>query len=91
MAALDDFASAPQARNHPYTAAAAVTPNDSTDLTNVSRALWVGTGGALNLAVIMQNGATVTFNNVASGTLLPVRVSRVKSTGTTVSNIVALW
>ena len=70
--------------------AAAVTPSDSTDLTTPARALWVGTGGdvVLNLA---GTGTTLKFGSVPSGTLLPVAATRVQSTNTTASNIVALW
>jgi len=70
--------------------AAAVTPDDSNDLTYMTRALWVG--GAGNVTVIMQGGgAAVTFSGVTAGTVLPIRVSRVKSTSTTATLIVALW
>jgi hypothetical protein len=74
--------------NYPAEHAEAVTPSDSTDLAVVSRALWVG--GAGDVAVIMASGAAATFANVAAGTHLPVRVSRVKSTGTTGTLILAL-
>lgn len=66
----------------------AVTPNDST--TVYSRGVWVGTGG--DLAVTMyDSGQSVTFPNVQSGSLLPIRVSKVLSTGTTASDIVVIW
>lgn len=87
-AASDNFANVQDAFDGPARAAEVVSPDDSTDLTNVSRALWVGTGG--DLVVIMQNGDTVTFANVPNGSLLPIAVSRVKSTLTTADDIVAL-
>jgi hypothetical protein len=37
------------------------------------------------------DGTDVTFANVPTGTKLPVRVSKVKATGTTASSIVALY
>lgn len=73
----------------PATDAAVVTPNDSTDLSCPTRALWVG--GAGNLAVNMYGGQTITLNGVPAGTLLPVTVTRVRATNTTATNIVALW
>lgn len=74
----------------PAQGAAAVTPSDSTDLdVQGSRGLWVG--GAGNVAVITAQGDTVTFNGVAAGYLLPVAVSRVLATGTTATNLVALY
>jgi hypothetical protein len=69
--------------------AAAVTPSDSAPLAYVTKKLWVG--GAGNLAVIMANGETVTYTSVPAGTYLPIRVSQVKATGTSASNIVAEW
>jgi hypothetical protein len=73
----------------PGSNAAAVTPNDSTDLTYTTRALFVG--GAGNIAVTMAGGQSVTFTGVTAGALLPIRVTRVLSTGTTATNIMALW
>lgn len=71
----------------PASHAVAVTPSDSADLSFVSKRLWVGATG--NVALITVGGDTVTYNSVPSGTYLNVRAARVKSTGTTASNIVA--
>jgi hypothetical protein len=69
--------------------AAAVTPSDSTDLAYNSRALYVG--GAGNLVVTMSGGGDVTFTAVPAGSILPIRVSRVKATSTTATSIVNLY
>tara|TARA_Y100000310_G_scaffold239557_1_gene243186 strand:- start:3080 stop:3346 length:267 start_codon:yes stop_codon:yes gene_type:complete len=70
--------------------AAAVTPADDTDLATSSRALWIGTAG--DVEVDMVGGETeVVFSSVPAGTLLPIRVSRVRDANTTASNIVAVW
>jgi hypothetical protein len=70
--------------------AAAVTPSDTLDLTTVTR--WLYIGGAGNLAVVMfGTGTNLTLTGLLAGTLLPMRVSRVKATGTTATNILALW
>jgi hypothetical protein len=74
--------------NYPAEHAEAVTPSDSTDLVIVSRALYVGVTG--DVAVVMASGAAVTFVGVAAGSMLPIRVSRVKSTGTSAASIVAV-
>lgn len=66
-----------------------ITPSDASNLVNFSRALWVGGGG--NVRVTMIGGQTVTFANVAQGTLLPIRVSRVWATGTTATLIDVVW
>ena len=74
-----------QARN-----AAAVTPHNTNDLTTAAKALYVG--GAGNVKVDMQgDGSAVTFTGVTAGTVLPIMVSRVYSTDTTATAIVALW
>jgi hypothetical protein len=69
--------------------AAAVTPNDSVDLTNVARALYIGTGG--DVKITTAGGDTVTLNDVQGGSILPIRTKRVFSTGTTASNMVAIY
>lgn len=71
--------------------AASVTPSDGSNLTHgICRALYVGVGGNV---VVQAPGlaASVTFANVASGSILPVQCRRVLATGTTASQIVALY
>ena len=68
--------------------AAAVTLSDSTELAP-TRALFVGTGG--NLKVTMAYGTDVTFTGVQAGSILPIQVTKVWSTGSTASNVVALY
>jgi hypothetical protein len=63
-----------------------VTPSNSTELTGV-RGLWIGTGG--NVALTLDD-VNVILKNVADGTLLPVAPTKVRSTGTTATDIVAL-
>ena len=69
--------------------AAAVTPSDSTDLAFTSRALYVG--GAGNIVCTMLGGGDVTFAAVPAGSILPVRVTRVKATSTTATSIINLY
>jgi len=69
--------------------ATAVTPSDSADLPNVCRGLYVGSTG--NITVDMPDGATILFSNVVSGIIFPVRVKRVRSTGTTATGLVAIY
>lgn len=66
-----------------------VTPSDVTNLTKLSRGLYLGTSG--DVAVILQDGSEVTFTNLTSGVMHPIAVGRVKSTGTTATNILALF
>lgn len=72
----------------PAQSAFAVTPTDGADLAVATRWLYVGTAGTL--AVRMWDGSAVTFGAVTAGSLLPIRVDRVLSTGTSASNIVAI-
>jgi hypothetical protein len=76
------------ADTHGY-GAAAVTPDDDNDLTrSPSRDLYIGTGGTLK--VTTSDGSVVSFGNVVPGRL-GIGVKRVWSTGTSATNIVALY
>lgn len=71
----------------PAHGAFSVTPSDATTM-QVTRSVYVGTAGAL--AVRMADGMTITFPTVAAG-IFPIQVDMVLSTGTTASNIIALY
>lgn len=86
MALTDTY---PSMVDSPGRHAAAVSLSDTVDLTCTARALYVGTTGDVTL--ITAGGDTVTFPTVPAGAILPVLTTRVKSTLTTASNIVALW
>ena len=73
----------------PAREAASVTPSDSTDLDRRTKGVWIG--GAGDMSVVMHNGQTVTFAGILGGSLLPIAVSRINSTGTTATAIVALY
>lgn len=68
--------------------ATAVTASDAT-IIPVTRALYVGTSGTL-VVRMAGSGNNATFTNVPAG-VFPVQVDMVLSTGTTASNIVALY
>ena len=69
---------------------AAVTPHDTNELADVTKALYVG--GAGNVSVIAtDDSVAVTFVGVPAGSVLPVRAKIVRSTSTTASNIVAMF
>ena len=70
--------------------ARAVTPADGSDLPDgICKSLYVGGTGAIALDTALGN--TVTFSGIPAGTILPVQVKRVRSTGTTATSIVALY
>ena len=88
MTAVDQFSST-QSFSGPCSNAVAVTPSDSNELTVVSRAIYVGSGGTL--VVITNGGQTTTLAGVPAGAILPLRVKQVLATGTTASSIVNLY
>jgi hypothetical protein len=89
----------PSAKSQPARNAIAVTPSDTVDIasggrTIETRALFIGVAG--NISVEMagaddQPEKTVTFTGVLAGQVLPIAITRVNSTGTTATNMVALW
>jgi hypothetical protein len=64
--------------------AEAVTPSDATIVGYVG--VYIGTTG--NVALVGRSGPAVTFAGVPAGTVIPMHVTQVLSTGTTASNIV---
>ena len=86
---MDSFKEFPTPPVSPIRDAAAVTPSDSVTLPTVTRAIYVGQPG--DVAVSMAGGQAVTFQSVPAGSLLPIRVSVVKATGTSAGGILALW
>ena len=89
MPATDNFSRQQTQTADPASNAVLITPSDSTDLATVTRAVYVGTTG--NMKVTMQDSGTVLFTGVPAGTTLPIRVTRIWSTTTTASTILALW
>lgn len=68
--------------------AVAVTPSDVTVLDKF-RGLYIGVAG--NVALVTPNGTTTTFVGLAAGSILPVAGTKVMSTNTTATSIVALY
>lgn len=89
VASDDKFGSFTVALDSPATGGFAITASDATVFTQPTRAVWVG--GAGNVAVRFIDGTTITLTGVLAGTLLPIRVDKVLSTGTTASTISGLY
>lgn len=87
--AADAVNSAVEGANAPARHAAAITPSNSVDLPSPTRGIWVGVGGSVK--VDTAGGDTVTFAGAAAGGVIPVRATRVYATGTTATNLVALY
>lgn len=83
----DAFADFQSGLESPAIRAFEITPSDTTDLAEVSRALNVNTSGTVRLTTIGGTTATV---QIAAGVAFPIRTTRIWSTGTTATGIVAL-
>jgi hypothetical protein len=73
--------------------ASAVTPHD-TNPTVTGDTVGIYVGGAGNVAVLMAGDATdtpVVFVAPPVGYILPIAVKRVRATGTTATNLVAVY
>lgn len=85
--ATDNFTSHTKGLEAPADRGEAITPNDGADLTYTTRGIYVG--GAGNIVATM-GGVDVTFTAVQAGTVLPIRATRIKATGTTATGLVGL-
>jgi hypothetical protein len=84
----DRFTSHAPSLTAPASSGFSIAPDDATMLSETTRALYVDSGGSL--AVEMASGAVLTFDAVADGALLPLRVSRVLASGTSAGGIIGL-
>lgn len=85
----DVFSNLTEGMTSPADNLIAITPSDSTDLAQDSRAIYVG--GAGNLVVTPAAGGSNVTLAVVAGSILPIRVRRVLSTGTTATGLVNLY
>lgn len=74
--------------------AVSVTPADGADLTsqsgiNGTKYLYVGVSG--DVSAVTVSGDVVTFKALAAGVFHPISVRRIKSTGTTATDILAVY
>jgi hypothetical protein len=86
---IDEFSKYGRSLISPAENAVEIVPGDSAQMPHASRAVYVGQGG--DLRVQMLGGGIVTFRDIPSGTLMPVRISRVFATGTDAAAILGLW
>ena len=85
----DEFSDLKAGLSSPASHAEAVVAHDLNELSNATRALYVGNGG--NVRVKLLSGDLADFSNVPSGAFLPVRVVQVFATGTSASDILGLY
>ena len=84
----DPFKHEAVSREMPARNAAAVTTHNTNDLPTVARALWIGVEGDVNV-ILAGDDDPVTIKGAVG--LLPLSVRRVRTTGTTATDIVAVW
>ncbi|MBP1851261.1 spike base protein, RCAP_Rcc01079 family [Rhizobium halophytocola] len=84
----DRFSGSNASLSGPASFGFAIVPQDDDTLSEATRGLYVGQGG--DLAVTTIAGADITFKAVPAGSILPVRVQKVFSTGTTAGDILGL-
>lgn len=91
MSATDDFAAFAASLIGPLMHLAAVTPSDSADLVHVSRVIFLGAAGAIQLTT--EGGETITLASgvLAAGVPHPIRATRIWATSTTATPIVVGW
>jgi len=58
---------------------------------NTGCVLYNGTGGPANIEVMTSGGDVVTFSAVSAGAFIPVQVIRLLSSGTTATDVIAMW
>jgi hypothetical protein len=86
----DSFATSADALHAPATSALGVIPHDTNALTNIPKALYVGTAGNITMRGLRDTADQV-WKNVPAGTILPFRAQYVRATGTTAADILALY
>jgi hypothetical protein len=84
----DRYSSHAKSLSSPADHGFSISPSDTVDLAETTRALYVGTGG--NIAATLRSGADITLANVPTGSVLPIRFQRIKATNTTATNLVGL-
>ncbi len=70
--------------------AEAVTPSDSVEFDGPV-AIYVGTGGDVSVVPVLPAGASAITITVAAGDFVPFLVRQVNATGTTATDILAVW
>lgn len=84
----DDFKSHQTGLTAPASAGQALVADDIQPLASVTRAIYVGSGG--DMRVTLLSGDVITLKSTVAGTVYPLRITHLHSTGTTASDVVGL-
>lgn len=75
----------------PFRSALAVTPSNTVDLPAVTHAIYIGGQGGDLKVNLADDSTAVVFDNLAAGVVHLLAVKRVFATGTSATDIVALY
>lgn len=90
IVATDPFAQYQTGLDSPARHSPVITPSDTDDIgTSGSRGIYVGVGGDITLDTFFDT--QILYKNVPTGFILPVVTKRVRATGTTATNLVAMY
>ena len=70
--------------------AAVITPSDGANLSQQTLAIYVGGAGDVRVDLV-GTGTGITFKAVPVGTVLPIQAVKVYATGTSATNLVAIY
>lgn len=91
---INNFTQTDAGINAPYTRAVTITPNDTTDLVEIPRAINVHkTGGQSHTTIkCILSGDTIAVSLIVPiGQVCPIRVSRIYAAGTDATTVIALY
>lgn len=86
----DAFALTGDAAFAPATRAAAIVPHDANALNDVTKSIYVGQAGDV-VARGVRDAADHVWKAVPAGSILPIRASHVRATGTTAADLLGLY
>lgn len=87
---MDPFSGEPHKLGNPARRAVAIAPSDTAEFDPEPQGLYVGGAGDLSMLGPDDTGP-VLWKGVPAGTVLPFRTRKLRATGTTATNILALY
>lgn len=77
------------ANTQPAVDGAAITTSDSANLARPCKGIYVGVTGDVKVDTLGSSG--LVFKNAVQGSVIPVQATKVYATGTTATNLIALF